>query len=139
MSQQIQNSNPTSYSSSIENIFNQAFTEIENIQHSSKSEIPNIQEKNSHSTPSELPVLPRPSASALSLDSLVNSIGFEQRHINCRQGIARLEAKSAEQKEINQKELETLKEQGLDPEDENIRAETLEPKAFVMLYKKIKG
>lgn len=58
----------------------------------------------------ELPTLSAP-AGPLSLDSLLSSIGFETRKQACRDGVNSLEIKGEQQAEINQKELDELKEQ----------------------------
>ncbi|WP_458400607.1 hypothetical protein [Mailhella sp.] len=58
----------------------------------------------------ELPSLPAP-AGPLSLDTLLNAIGDETRRQACRDGVASLELKGEQQAEVNQKELDELKEQ----------------------------
>ena len=58
----------------------------------------------------ELPSLPAP-AGPLSLDTLLSAIGYETRQQACRDGVASLELKGEQQAEINQKELDELKEQ----------------------------
>lgn len=63
------------------------------------------------SAKSDVPSLPQPSSHGLSLQTLVDALGFEQRRINCQAGVESLEAKAAEQKEVNQKELEELGKQ----------------------------
>lgn len=58
----------------------------------------------------ELPTLSAP-AGPLSLDTLMSAIGNETRRQACRDGVNSLELKGEQQAEINQKELEELKEQ----------------------------
>ena len=58
----------------------------------------------------DLPVLSAP-AGPLSLDTLLSAIGYETRQQACRDGVASLELKGEQQAEINQKELDELKEQ----------------------------
>ena len=58
----------------------------------------------------ELPSLPAP-AGPLSLDTLLSAIGDETRRQACRDGVASLELKGEQQAEVNQKELDELKEQ----------------------------
>lgn len=58
----------------------------------------------------ELPTLAAP-AGPLSLDTLLDAIGYETRKQACRDGVASLELKGEQQAEINQKELDELKEQ----------------------------
>lgn len=58
----------------------------------------------------DLPDLPAPSSSSLSLDTLLSAIGDEVRRQACKDGVASLEAKGERQAEINQKELEEIAE-----------------------------
>ncbi len=59
----------------------------------------------------DLPALVIPSSGALSLETLVDAIGFDQRKISCQEGINNLEAKAKEVKETNAQELEELAKQ----------------------------
>ena len=54
-----------------------------------------------------LPTLPGPMG-ALSLDTLLSAIGDEVRRQACKDGVDSLEAKAAQQKEVNEKELEEI-------------------------------
>ena len=58
----------------------------------------------------ELPHLAAP-AGPLSLDTLLTAIGYETRQQACRDGVNSIEMKGEQQAEINQKELDELKEQ----------------------------
>ncbi len=58
----------------------------------------------------ELPTLSAP-AGPLSLDTLLTAIGNETRKQTCRDGVNSIEIKGEQQAELNQKELDELKEQ----------------------------
>ena len=55
----------------------------------------------------KLPVLSMPTGS-LSLDTLMSAIGDEVRRQSCKSGVESLETKAAQQKEINEKELQEI-------------------------------
>ncbi len=82
----------------IDELFTLAFDEIEKISKDLSVDLPHATTK-STSPSGDLPVLPAPTG-RLSLETLLDAIGFENRRIACKNGVENLEAKAEEQKEI---------------------------------------
>ncbi len=93
----------------IDELFTLAFDEIEKISKDLSVDLPHATTK-STSPSGDLPVLPAPTG-RLSLETLLDAIGFENRRIACKNGVENLEAKAEEQKEIGEKELQELQKQ----------------------------
>lgn len=73
--------------------------------------LPTVGSQSATKATSEIPDLVAPSPMPLSLESLVQAIGYEQRKISCQSGIASIEAKGEKQAAQNEKQLEELKVQ----------------------------
>lgn len=112
MTNQVQNNGNFS-AVNFENIFTQALGELENLQKMLASEglMPDGKKITDKSPNPELPSLPAPPASSLSLETLINAIGFEQRRTNCKAGLESIEAKAEQQKANNEKQLEEIAKQ----------------------------
>lgn len=110
MSMQIQNSNQPNINS-IEELYSSTLQALS--QSLQKIQAEGLPKANSASgtAKSDVPELPQPSHHGLSLETLIDALGFEQRKTNCQAGLTSLEAKAAEQKEINEKNLEELGKQ----------------------------
>lgn len=110
MSNQINNTGLNS-SYSIEQIFAEAFSQLENIKSTLLTEgLP--QAANSANTAnSDIPSLPEPIPGSLSLETLINAIGYEQRRTNCKAGLESIEAKAQQQQLANDKQLEEIAKQ----------------------------
>ncbi len=93
----------------IDELFTLTFNEIEKISKDLSVDLPHATTE-STSPSGDLPVLPAPTG-RLSLETLLDAIGFENRRIACKNGVENLEAKAEEQKEIGEKELQELQKQ----------------------------
>lgn len=95
----------------IEQLFSDALSQLESIKETLLEEgIPNTKDTPAASN-SEVPSLPAPSMSSLSLETLLNAIGFEQRRTSCKAGIESIEAKAQQQKLTNEKQLQEMEKQ----------------------------
>ncbi len=110
MSMQIQNSGQSSINN-IEELYASTLQALN--QSLQKLQTEGLPKANTASTSakSDVPELPAPSHHGLSLETLIDALGFEQRKTNCQAGLTSLEAKAAEQKEVNEKNLEELGKQ----------------------------
>lgn len=110
MSMQIQNSGQIN-TSAIEELYSSTLQALnKSLQQLQTEGLPKAS-TTTQSAKSDVPELPAPSNHGLSLETLIDALGFEQRRTNCQAGLTSLEAKAAEQKEINEKDLEELGKQ----------------------------
>ena len=102
MSMQIQNSGQPTINS-IEELYTSTLQALnQSLQKIQQEGLPKTG-STSTAAKSDVPELPQPSHHGLSLETLIDALGFEQRRTNCQAGLTSLEAKAAEQKEINEK------------------------------------
>lgn len=110
MSMQIQNSGQSNINN-IEELYSSTLQALnQSLQKLQAEGLPKANSA-SASAKSDVPELPAPSHHGLSLETLIDALGFEQRKTNCQAGLTSLEAKAAEQKEVNEKNLEELGKQ----------------------------
>lgn len=94
----------------VEQLFTDALNQLENIKGALLDEgIPDT--KNTPAANPDIPSLPLPATGGLSLETLINAIGFEQRRTSCKAGIESIEAKAQQQQNANEKQLQEIAEQ----------------------------
>lgn len=110
MSNQINNTGFNT-AASIEQIFTDTLSQLENIKKTLLTEGLPEAKSSSSGINSDIPSLPSPSGGALSLESLISAIGFEQRRTNCKAGIESIEAKAQQQQLANEEQLQEIAKQ----------------------------